>query len=211
MVVGHLGVNLVNPDGDHAVYVLGAPGAIAPLRFGIHLAGEPEAFAPRLREIVAEVDRSLILADPVPLSDVYQGDWYLMLLVSGGLALLVVFLVALAASGIYAMMSFSVSERTREIGIRTALGAKRMGLVMTVARRSLMQIGIGALVGLPLAARLFYELHTVSEGRPSAVGSVAAGLALAAAVVTVVALFSCVAPVRRALSIQPNEALRGAD
>lgn len=161
----------------------------------------------RLRELVAEVDPTAVLAPPVVLSEVYQGDWYLQLGIVGGLGLLVVVLVALAASGIYAMMSFSVSERTREIGIRTALGAGRGSVVVTILRRSLLQIGVGALVGVPLAGRLFFAVQE-DGGRTSAGSAFLWALAFGVGVVTLVGLFSCLAPARRVLSIQPSEALR---
>ena len=58
--------------------------------------------------------------------------------------------IALATSGLYAMLSLSVSERTREIGIRAALGASRRALLMTILKRSLVQIGVGAAIGLAM-------------------------------------------------------------
>jgi ABC-type antimicrobial peptide transport system permease subunit len=130
-----------------------------------------------------------------------------MLAVTGGLGLLVVILIVLAASGIYAIMSFSVSERTREIGIRTALGAQRRSLVITVLRRSLTQIAVGALVGMPMAAWILIKFQQQSE-TGSAGMALGITLALGVTVVTVGALFSCGAPTRRLLSIGATTALR---
>jgi hypothetical protein len=206
-VVGHLGMNIVNPEGEIGVYLPAAPGAIYPMRLGIHLSGAPESFVPTLRELVEEVDPAAVLAEPVRLSEVYQGDWYLVMLIAGGLAVLVVVLVALAASGIFAMVSFSVSERTREIGIRNALGASRRSLALTILRRSLWQIGIGALIGTPLAWRAFLEFQELSGGASGGMAFVWA-LACSVSVVLVIGLFSCLAPARRALRIDPSEALR---
>jgi len=207
-VVGHLGVNIVNPRGDVGVYLPVAQGGIHPLQLGIHTAGEPEEFVVRLREIVAEVDPVAILGTPSRLDEVYQGDWYLMIGVAGGLSLLVGILIALAASGLYAIVSFSVSERTREIGVRAALGAGRRSLVLAVLRRALLQIGIGALVGIPLAARVAYELREEVGDDASVLVAVAIAVGFGLAIVTVVALCSCLVPARRALRIQPQDALR---
>ena len=129
------------------------------------------------------------------LSDVYQGDWYLMVAVAGGLALLVGVLLAMAIIGIYAMLSFSVSERTREIGIRSALGASKLALVSAILRRSLVQIGLGALIGLPVAGLVVFELTGKAGQARSPVGMAAVGaLGLAAGVVLIVGVFSCLAP-----------------
>jgi hypothetical protein len=206
-VVGHLGMYIVSPEGDDGVYLPVSPGGIYPLQLGLHVGASPESFTPRLREIVAEVNPDAILGTPKRLSSIYQGDWYIMLAVTGGLGLLVVILIVLAASGIYAIMSFSVSERTREIGIRTALGAQRRSLVITVLRRSLTQIAVGALVGMPMAAWILIKFQQQSE-TGSAGMALGITLALGVTVVTVVALFSCVAPTRRLLSIGATTALR---
>jgi hypothetical protein len=210
-VVGHLGVNILNPGGDVGMYVLTPPGGIYPLQVGIHLGASPESFAPRLRDIVAEVDPNALMATPVVLSSVHQGDWYLVIVVAVGLVVFVTILVVLAASGVYAIMSFAVSERTREIGIRTALGARRSSIVATILRRSLTQIGVGALLGIALAWRVLGEVRNPT-GQPDYNGpALVVAVGLGVAIVTLIGLFSLVAPTRRALRIQPSEALRGAD
>jgi ABC-type antimicrobial peptide transport system permease subunit len=139
---------------------------------------------------------------------VYQGDWYIMIAVTAGLVLLVGVLVTLAASGIYAIVSYSVSERTREIGIRTALGASRRTLILTILRRSLVQIGVGAVLGLPLAATILWNLRESESGAAPVVGVLLA-LVLAVGIAGLVGLFSCVVPTRRVLRVEASVALRG--
>lgn len=207
-VVGHLGVSMVNPQGAEAMYLPAAPGEIQPMQVGIRVASGPETLAPRLRDIVAEVDPTAVVGSPVVLSDVRQGDWYIMVAIAAGLGLLVGVLVVLAVSGIYAIMSFSVSERTREIGIRRALGAPRQQIVATILRRSLIQIGLGALIGLPIAARVYYEFGGSIPGQTSPIVAALVATSLAAGMVTVVAVLSCLVPTRRVLAVQASEALR---
>jgi predicted lysophospholipase L1 biosynthesis ABC-type transport system permease subunit len=107
------------------------------MQVGLHVRGDPLEFAPRLRDIARSVDPVAVLGAPADLSDVFQGDWYLSMAVAAGLALLVGILVAMAASGLYAIVSYSVSRRTREIGIRAALGASRGSLALVIVRRAL--------------------------------------------------------------------------
>ena len=132
-----------------------------------------------------------------------------MLAVTAGFVLLVGVLVALAASGIYAIVSYAVSERTREIGIRTALGASRNTLIVTILRRSLTQIGIGALLGLPLAVWILTSVRGGGNSEPSAVGGVVISLLLALAIAGLVGLLSCLIPTRRLLRVEASVALRG--
>jgi putative ABC transport system permease protein len=207
-VVGHLGMDIVNPQGGEGIYVPAPPGGIHPIQIAIHLGDAPETFAPRLRELAAEIDPTLVLGDPVVLSRVYQGDWYLTNAVAGGLGLLVAVLVALAASGLYAILSFSVSERTKEIGIRTALGASRRSLVLTILRRSLSQVALGALIGMPFAARVFFALRRDAGQGGSTGFSLLAALVVGGLVVGLVGLLSSVVPARRILGIDASAALR---
>jgi hypothetical protein len=205
-VVGHLGMRVINPDMDEGIYFPVAPGAIHPVRLAIHVGNDPESFLPRLRELVREVDPTAAITTPEVLGEVFEGDWYIMVGTTLGGIVLVGILLAMAASGLYAMVSFTVSQRTREIGVRTALGARRHRIALTVVRRALVQIGLGVLLGLPLAGRVFFE---VAEGDPAAaLWGAASTFALGVGVMLLVGLTACTAPTLRALRISPTEALR---
>jgi putative ABC transport system permease protein len=207
-VVGPLGVNMVSAERGEAVYLPAAPGSINPMQVGVHTATPPAGMIGRVRELATTVDPDLVMGRTAVLSDVRQGDWYLMIGLAAGLVVLVGVLIALATSGLYAMLSLSVSERTREIGIRAALGAPRRALLFTILRRSLIQVGVGALIGLPLAARFTFELTSTPAGGASALQAVFAALGLSAAIVVLVGLVSCLVPTRRILAIQASEAMR---
>jgi len=208
-VVGHLGMHSLTPDQDDGVYHPLVPGSVPRILLAIEADGEPTALAPRVREIAREVDPRVVIASPTTLDRVFEGDWYIMTAVVGGVAMLVGVLLALAASGLYAIMSFTIAERTREIGIRIALGADRRSIAMQVARRAIIQIAIGVAIGLPLAASVFFEMQEGSGLAPSAWLAVALALAQGIGIMLLVALAACLVPTRRALRISPVEALRG--
>lgn len=113
-------------------------------------------------------------------------------------AWLVSFIVLLlSATGIHSLMAFTVARRTREIGIRVALGARPGTIVAGIFSRAFLQISAGLLVGSGLVALVGF-------------GSTRQMLLLLAAdaIMLVVGLVACAVPVRRALSIDPTEALR---
>jgi ABC-type antimicrobial peptide transport system permease subunit len=141
------------------------------------------------------------------LSDVRQGDWYLVMGIAVGLVVLVGVLIALATSGLYAMLSLTVSQRTREIGIRAALGAPRRSLLTTILKRSLVQIALGAAIGLPIAARFVFELTGSPDRSGSVSQSMVVALGLSTAIVLAVGLGSCLVPTRRILAVQASEAM----
>lgn len=207
-VIGPLGVNVLNAERGEAVYLPAAEGDLDVMQFAIHTSLPPASLTGRVRELATAVDPDLVVGQAAVLGDVRQGDWYLVMGLVGGLVLLAAVLVALATSGLYAMLSLSVSERTREIGIRAALGASRGALLATILRRPLAQIGLGALIGLPLAARFVFELTGPVEGSGSVGRATALALGLASAIVLVVALASCLVPMRRILAIEASEAMR---
>ena len=158
---------------------------------------DPEAFATRLRAIVARVDPTIRLTEVQPLAQVGGGEarmnWALT-----GVAWLVSFIVLLlSATGIHSLMSFTVTRRTREIGIRSALGARPGRIVGRVFSRAIVQIGLGVLVGSGLAA-----LWGLGSTRQVLLLLAADALMLA------VGLAACLVPLRRALRIDPTEALR---
>jgi len=207
-VVGPLGVNVVNADRGEAVYLPVALGAINPMRLAVHTRVPPASLTTRVRELATAVDPDLVMGSASVLSDVRQGDWYLVMGLAAGLVVLVGVLIALATSGLYAMLSLSVSERTREIGVRAALGASRRVLLMTILKRSLVQIALGAAIGFPIAARFVFELTGSLDGGGSVTQSMAVALGLSTGIVFAVGLGSCLVPTRRILAIQASEAMR---
>ena len=210
-VVGPLGVSLFSPDGGAAVYLPVAPGEIRPLRLAIHLGASPEDFTPRLREIAGEVAPLATIDEPRPpraLSRFMPVDWYLELLVLSGLAALVLILLSLAVSSLYAIMSFAVSERAREIGIRRALGAGREGIALAVGKRAFWQIGLGGVLGTPGVVWFFFRLREYARIDLSSPVLVITALLPGLAVLVLVALLACATPTLRALRIDPNEVLK---
>lgn len=158
---------------------------------------DPGAFASRLRAIAQEVDPIIRLTDVQQLDRVSASEarinWVLT-----AVAWLVGFIVlVLSASGIYALMAFTVARRSREIGIRAALGAGRSRLLSAIFSRALLQIGAGVLVGSAIASLKGF-------------GSTREVLLLVAAdaIMLGVGLAACAIPVRRALRIDPMDALR---
>ena len=111
----------------------------------------------------------------------------------------------LAAIGLYGVMSYSVARRTREIGIRMALGAERGAVLRMVLGEVAAMVGIGIAVGLPLAIALSRivssQLFGLTAHDPAALGG-------AAAVLTTVALVAGLLPARRATRVDPMLALR---
>lgn len=105
----------------------------------------------------------------------------------------------LSAAGIYAMMSFIVARRRREIGIRAALGAAPRRLIAGIFARAGAQLAAGMVAGLVLAA-------VAGGGLPSGKGMLLASAV--AAIAVAVGLLGAVGPARRALAVQPAEALR---
>ena len=113
------------------------------------------------------------------------------------LALIAGVALLLSTVGIYSLMSFTVSQRTREIGIRIALGARPRRIVAAIFSRAFAQVGLGALAGVTILL-----LAETEESRNLAL------LAAVAVLMMGVGLAACGVPALRALRIQPTEALK---
>jgi predicted permease len=174
-----------------------------PLNVAVHVRGDPQGFAPRLRAMATDVDPTLRLAELMPLRDVVNAEvafhefWVKMTTIVSAIVLL------LSLVSIYAVMSFAVSRRTREIGVRVALGATPRRIVGAVFAQPLRQLVLGLLAGAVLVAFLL----GMTEGpAPSADQFLILGGYTA--LMTAVCMIACVVPTRRALSVEPTEALR---
>jgi predicted permease len=163
------------------------------------------ALAPTLRKQLQTLDATLPFVNVTTIEEnVEQGLWAArtgaaLLSVFGVLALL------LASMGVYGIMSYTVGRRTREIGIRMAVGAQPEDVLQMILKRGLVIAGAGLLVGLALAfgiTRFFQNLlYGVSASDPVTFAAIA--LALAA-----IALLACWLPARKATKINPLIALR---
>jgi putative ABC transport system permease protein len=174
-----------------------------PLNAAIHVRGDPNAFAPRLRAIATDVDVTLRLTDLMPLKDVVNGEarfhafWVTMTTIVS------VMVLVLSLVSLYAVMSFAVARRTREIGVRVALGASHWRIVRAVFRQPLRQLGLGLLAGTVLVWAL---LGGTDNGLPTPTELLTLGAYTT--LMAIVCLIACVVPTRRALAVQPTEALR---
>jgi len=124
-----------------------------------------------------------------------------------GLSLLAM---ALSATGLYALMSMTVTQRRREFGIRLALGGNARGVMVTVARRALMQIGIGVTWGAGLWVILMSSVLKAAPGTEAAKmrGPWPYVLGASAAVVIAIALAAALAPTLRYVRMRLVETLR---
>jgi putative ABC transport system permease protein len=195
-MVKDFGWQLPERQEQAAIYRPRLPGALRRANLAVRVR-DPDAFAKRLRTIAAGVDPTIRLTDVQPLGDVGGGEakinWALT-----SVAWLISFVVLLlSATGIYSLMSFTVARRTREIGVRVALGARPGQIVTGIFSRALLQISAGLLAGSGLAA-----LMGLGSTRQQLLLLAADGLML------VVGLAACAVPLRRALGIHPTEALR---
>jgi len=116
-------------------------------------------------------------------------------------ALVTLSIVLLSAAGIYALMSFTIARRRREIGIRAALGAGPRRVLVSVLARAAVQIGIGIVTGSALVILMQSMATNGMSARVVLVASVAV-------LMTAVGLIAAIGPARRALGIQPTEALK---
>jgi putative ABC transport system permease protein len=201
-VVTDLGM-LFPADWGGAAYIYRAASAaeLDPVVVVVRVAGDAAPLAPRVAALARQVDAGLHLRDIVTLDDIVAQEHIRM--VGGSVVFGSVLLVALvfSAAGLYALMAVAVQRRTREIGIRIALGANPRRVLRTVFARAGRQLGCGIIAGNSLILLLAWRADSLTADL--LVSSVITSVIMAA-----VGVLACAAPARRALRVQPTEALR---
>jgi predicted permease len=182
-----------------------------PLRKGgegtllIETATPPRALAATIQGAIRDVQPDAIIMSLDTLRQQMRLVLFADELAAGFVGTIAMLGMLLAGVGLYGLVSYSVTRRTHEIGIRVALGAKPVDVLTMVMREALTRVAIGALIGLVaalVAARIVASaLYHVSPADP--IGMAAAVLAVAA-----IGLLAVYAPVRRALRVDPMTALR---
>ncbi len=204
-IVGDVRNNALDREPDEAVYI---PQAVDPFHYTRLLArtaGDPMSFEKAVRSAIREIDPLQPVFHVQPMNDYVaaflSGRTFTLTLISlfSAMALL------LAAVGIYGVVSYSVGLRSREIGIRMALGAERLTILRMILRDVLMLLAGGLATGYLCALALTRFLsHLLFEVRPTdVVTSASVALVLAS-----VAILAAYLPARRAATVDPSQALR---
>jgi putative ABC transport system permease protein len=200
-------IRYVSPDGADS----GPPGYVAANDSDtletllLRVKGDPMTLVPELRKIIASIDPDVAIGTTCTYDDMIGDNFssrklsVLLVSVFSGAALF------LSAIGLYGILVYSVNQRTREIGIRIALGASSANILRLVIRRGLMMVGIGLILGI-LIALVFSRsieslLYEVKGDDPAILGLAALVLCLAGSI-------ACLLPARRAAKVDPIVALR---
>jgi putative ABC transport system permease protein len=190
-------------DWSGAAYLYRAASAeeVDPVVVAVRVAGDAAPLAPRAAALARQVDAGLHLRDIVTLDDIAAQEQERMVFGSVVFGSVLLVAVVFSAAGLYALMAVAVQRRTREIGIRIALGANPRHVLGSVFARASRQLGGGIIAGNSLILLLAWRADSLTADL--LVSSV-----ITSAIMAAVGVLACAAPARRALRIQPNEALR---
>ena len=194
---------LISADWSEAAYIYRAASAaeLDPVVVAVRVAGDAAPLAPRVAALARQVDAGLHLGDIVTLDDVVAQEQKRMVFGTVIFGSVLFVAVVFSAAGLYALMAVAVARRTREIGIRIALGASPRHVLRSVFVRAGRQLGGGIIAGNSLILLLAWRADSLTADL--LVTSVITSVIMAA-----VGVLACAAPARRALRVQPTEALR---
>ena len=212
-VVKELGISpMAMPGRVPGVYFPVVAGSQGELHMLLRTRGDPLSFVPRLRELANTIDPTLRVGIVDRMDRLGNSNvWFLRLWMRITIGLTAITLL-LSLAGIYAVLSYTVARRTREIGVRVALGASARGIITSTFRRPLIQVTMGVVAGgLLVGAAAALIGNTTQFERVRAPGLSLQDVALLisySALMLGVCLLACIVPTRRALRVQPTEALR---
>jgi putative ABC transport system permease protein len=203
-VVTDLGMDQAGGDdgGDATrIYRAASAAELDPVVITVRVAGAASPLGPRVADLARQVDAGLQLRDIATLHEVVAQEQESQAF--GGVIIqsVLVGAVVFSAAGLYALMAVAVTRRTREIGIRIALGASPRRVLGSVFARAGRQLGGGIIAGNSLILLLAWRADSLTADL--LVSSVITSIIMA-----VVGVLACAAPARRALRVHPTEALR---
>jgi putative ABC transport system permease protein len=200
------------PQRAAGVYLPFVPGSKPNVKMIVHARGNPLAMDPRIRELAIGVDAALRVEQVMRIDQVltpqlwFHRLWMRMIVGLTAVALL------LSLAGIYSVLSYIVARRTREIGVRVALGASGRRVIMSIFRRPLTQVTFGVIAGSVLIGVAAIGVQHTTQFRGTEIGGMTFGQAVLlvgyAILMLGVCTLACVVPTLRALRVQPTEALR---
>jgi predicted permease len=173
----------------------------------LHVAttGDAAAAVPVLQRWLRDYEPHLAIVNVLPYAEIVEGFLYTQRMNAELFSALAVIGLVLAAVGIFSVLSLSVSRRTREIGIRMAIGAERASIGRLMIGRALIPVGLGLVIGLAAAFAVTGLVRSLLYGiEPTDLVTLAAGTAT----LLVAALLAAYLPARRASRVEPMAALR---
>ena len=204
-VVGHVMQNSPKDDEHTQLYRPFSQQAQGQLGFAIRTRGDPAALEPAVRRLVLSIDPQQPIYDVRAMEERVSGSSSQPRFLSLLLGLFAAVAATLAAVGIYGVMSYTVAQQTRELGIRMALGAETSSVLRLVLNKGLILAGVGIALGiggaLALGKVVAAQLFQTKAADPIVFLGVSLGL-------VVVALFATLVPARRATRVDPMVALR---
>ncbi|HEY3214889.1 MAG TPA: ADOP family duplicated permease [Candidatus Eisenbacteria bacterium] len=209
-VVGHVMQNSPRDDEHTQLYQPFAQAPFTQLGFVVRTQAEPATLVPAIRRLVLEIDRQQPIYDVKAMDERVSGSSAQPRFLSLLLGLFAALAATLAAVGIYGVMSYTVAQQTRELGIRLALGAETGNVLRLVLNRGLVLAGIGVGIGVAgafalarvVASKLLEKtLYQTNAVDPVIFSLVAGGLVFVAFAATWI-------PARRATRVDPVVALR---
>jgi putative ABC transport system permease protein len=162
----------------------------------------PSSYIGRVRELTGAIDPTVRIT-AYPLVDIYRQQNVAIRLVAAAIALIIVSVLMLSAAGVYALMSFTVAQRRKEIGIRAALGADQGRILRSIFARAGIQLGSGIAAGIATAMLIDFFSGGEMLGHAAAIL-----LPVMSVLMVAVGLLASIGPARRGLRVHPTEALR---
>jgi putative ABC transport system permease protein len=176
-----------------------------PKHLVVRASAAPATLLPELRNIVARIDPQIPVSDVQTLSEIVRADTAPRRFQARALLAFAAVALLLAGIGIHGLLAFTVSQRSREIGVRVALGARPRDVVGMVLRRGLVLAAAGVGLGVLLAGAAGRAMQALLAGVSPADP---AALLVAVAVAVLMTLAGCLAPALRAARLDPIEAIR---
>ncbi len=212
-LVKDLGMSaMAMPQRYAGVYIPATPGTQGALNMIVRGRGDPSRIAPRIRELAMTIDPTLQVKQVMPLDEKATSSLWMLNLWARIIIGMTGVTMLLSLSGIYAVLSYIVARRTREIGVRVALGASARKVITAIFRRPLIQVTVGVIAGIALIALGSFAVASSTQFSGTGIGGLAPGdvaLLVAYAILMLgVCMLACVVPTVRALRVQPMEALR---
>jgi len=207
-VVADLGLHSLRETASPQLYSAfwqNTPGSAGDVRMAIRVEGDPGAALPRLHQVISSIDPRVPLAEEMTLTDQVKSYYAAVWLARSATVWCGVLALVLSAVGLYSVLAFAVRSRTREIGMRVALGARPIDVIKLVVGRGLRICAFGTAGGLVLAVSTWRLLANLIYGVR---GFDVLAFIVGPAALLLVTLAATWLPARRAAQVDPMSALR---